>query len=129
MESLLAQHGARWYSHHMTTTETPITLRDYLKAGTPHAACDHAMTKAGRAACRRAKVVQTTETIVTAAFVFVRQARAEGCVNLLHRITLDEVASERQYSPRDWDPKLACRLVRDQAYLMGEWDILSDDWR
>lgn len=113
----------------MTTTETPLTLREYLKAGTPHAACDHEMTKAGRAACRRQKVKDTTDSIVVAAFVFVRQARAEGMSNLLHRITLDEVASERRISEGAWNPKLAERMVRERATLMGEWDILSDDWR
>lgn len=92
----------------MTTTETPISLRDYLKAGTPHAACDHPMTKSGRAACRRAKKVETTKTIVNHTFVFVRRAREAGCVNLIHRITLDEVAQEHGYVPADWDPKLAC---------------------
>lgn len=104
-----------------------MTLRDYLKAGTPHATCNHPMTKSGRAACRRAKVVQTTETIVNHTFVFVRRARSEGCVNLIHRITLDEVAQEHGYSPNQWDPKLACRLVRDQAHLMGEWELLAED--
>src|SRR3546814_12400600 len=105
----------------MTTTETPISLRDYLKAGTAHAACDHPMTKAGRAQCRRDKIKETTDSIVTAAFVFVRQARSEGCVNLLQRITLDEVASERRISPNQWNPKLAERMVRERATLMGEW--------
>lgn len=111
----------------MTTTETPITLREYLKAGTAHARCDHPMTKAGRAACRRQKKVETTETIVNHTFVFVRRARAEGCVNVIRRITLDEVAQEHGYVPSQWDPKLACRLVRDQAHLMGEWELLDDE--
>lgn len=125
----LTHGGMTRYSHHMTTTETPITLRDYLKAGTAHAACDHAMTKAGRAECRRNKIKETTDSIVTAAFVFVRQARSEGHVNLLHRITLDEVASERRIPEKAWNPKLAERLVKERASLMDEWDILSDDWR
>jgi hypothetical protein len=113
----------------MTTTETPISLRDYLKAGTAHAACDHPMTKAGRAQCRRDKVKATTETIVNHTFVFVRQARAEGHVNLIHRITLDEVAQEHGYSPRDWNPTLAVRLVKENARLMDETNLLADDMR
>lgn len=113
----------------MTTTETPISLRDYLKAGTPHAACDHPMTKAGRAQCRRDKIKKTTDIIVTATFVFVRQARSEGMSNLVHEITLWEVAQERGYEAKQWDPKLAARLVRERASLMDEWDILSDEWR
>lgn len=113
----------------MTTTETPLTLNEYLRAGTAHARCDHPMTKAGRAQCRRDKIKETTDSIVTAAFVFVRQARSEGCVNLLQRVTLDEVASERRISPNQWNPKLAERMVRERASLMDEWDILSDDWR
>lgn len=108
-------------------TETPMTLREYMKAGTPHAACDHPMTKSGRAACRRAKVVQTTNTIVNHTFVFVRRARSEGMSNLIHRITLDEVAQEHGYRVNQWDHKLAERMVRDRAQLMGEWELLADD--
>lgn len=106
-----------------------MTLSEYLRAGTAHASCSHPMTKAGRAACRRAKKVATTETIVNHTFVFVRRARAEGCVNMIHRITLDEVAQEHGYVPADWDPKLAVRLVKENARLMGEWELLADDMR
>lgn len=113
----------------MTTTETPISLRDYLKAGTPHAACDHPMTKAGRAACRRAKVKATTETIVNHTFVFTRRARSEGCVNTIAEITLWEVAQEHGYEAKEWDPKLAVRLVKENARLMDETDLLADDMR
>jgi hypothetical protein len=98
-----------------------------MKTNQTHAACNHPATKAARAACRRAKVVDTTETIVNHTFVFVRRARAEGHVNLIHRITLDEVAQAHGYTPRDWDPKLACRLVRDKANLRGEWELLADE--
>lgn len=112
-----------------TITETPLTLSQYLKAGTPHASCSHPMTKAGRAQCRRDRVKATTETIVNHTFVFVRRARAEGCVNMIHRITLDEVAQEHGYVPADWDPKLAVRLVKENARLMGEWELLADDMR
>lgn len=38
-----------------TTREIPLTLREYMKAGTAHAACDHPMTKSGRAKCRAKK--------------------------------------------------------------------------
>jgi hypothetical protein len=36
-----------------TVTETPLTLSQYLKAGTSHAACDHQSTKKARANCRK----------------------------------------------------------------------------
>ncbi len=110
-------------------TETPLTLSQYLKAGTPHASCSHPMTKAGRAQCRRERVKATTETIVNHTFVFVRCARSEGCVNLIHRITLDEVAQEHGYEPKDWNPALAVRLVKAEAQLMGEWELLADDMK
>lgn len=110
-------------------TETPLTLREFMKAGTPHASCDHPMTKAGRAQCRRERVKVTTETIVNHTFVFVRRARSEGCVNLIHRITLDEVAQEHGYSPKDWNPTLAVRLVKENARLMDETHLLADDMR
>lgn len=113
----------------MTTTETPLTLNEYLRAGTPHAACDHPMTKAGRAQCRREKIKRTSDSIATAAIVFVRQARAEGHSNLLHRITLDEVASERRISPKEWNPALAVRLVKESARMMDETHLLGDDMR
>src|SRR3546814_19947613 len=104
----------------MTTTETPITLSQYLKAGTAHATCDHPMTKAGRAWCRREKIKRTSDSIATAAIVFVRQARAEGNSHLLNRINLDEVASERRISPQEWNQALAVRLVKDRARMMAE---------
>lgn len=85
------------------------------------------MTKLGRSQCRRERVKATTETIVNHTFVFVRRARSQGCVNMIHRITLDEIAQEHGYTPRDWDPKLACRLVRDEAHLMGEWELLAEE--
>jgi hypothetical protein len=113
----------------MTTTETPISLRDYLKAGTAHAACDHPMTKAGRAQCRRDKVRATSKCIATAALVFVRKARAEGHVNLLHRITLDEVASERRISPKEWNPTIAVREVKSLAQMLDETHLLGDDMK
>lgn len=87
------------------------------------------MTKAGRAQCRRDKIKRNTETIVNHTFVFVRRARSEGHVNLIHRITLDEVAQEHGYSPKDWNPALAVRLVKENARLMGEWELLADDMR
>jgi hypothetical protein len=92
-----------------------------------HSNCDHPATKSARSACRRAKLVETTDIIVNHTFVFVRRARAEGHVNLIHRITLDEIAQEHGYTPREWDPKLACRMVRDRANAMGEWNILADE--
>lgn len=112
-----------------TTTEIPLTLREYMKAGTAHAACDHPMTKAGRAQCRRDKVRATSKSIAIAAIVFVRKARAEGHVNLLHRITLDEVASERRISPKEWNPTIAVREVKESARLMNEMDLLGDDMK
>lgn len=112
-----------------TTTEIPLTLREYMKAGTPHAACDHPMTKAGRAWCRREKIKRTSDSIATAAIVFVRQARAEGMSNLIHRITLDEVASERRISPSQWNPALAVRLVKESCRLMDETHLLGDDMK
>lgn len=113
----------------MTTTETPMTLSEYLRAGTAHASCSHPMTKAGRAACRRQKIKDTTETIVNHTFVFTRRARAEGCVNTIAEITLWEVAQEHGYEAKEWDPKLAVRLVKENARLMGETDLLADDMR
>jgi len=98
-----------------------------MKTTTNHSNCDHPATKSARSACRRESVRATTDTIVNHTFVFVRRARAAGHVNLIHRITLDEVAQEHGYSPREWDPKLACRMVRDRANTMGEWNILADE--
>lgn len=112
-----------------TTTEIPLTLSQYLKAGTPHAACEHPMTKAGRAQCRRDRVRATSKFIAVAAIVFVRRARAEGHVNLLHRITLDEVASERGISPKEWNPTIAVREVKESARLMDETHLLGDDMK
>ncbi|QEQ93666.1 hypothetical protein SEA_ZUKO_88 [Streptomyces phage Zuko] len=110
-------------------TETPLTLSQYLAAGTAHAACDHPMTKAGRAQCRRDKVRATSKLIAVAAIVFVRRARAKGHVNLLHRITLDEVASERGISPKEWSPAIAVREVKESARLMDETHLLGDDMK
>lgn len=92
-----------------------------------HTHCQHEPTKAARAACRRERVRVTTDTIVNHTFVFVRRARAEGHVNMIHRITLDEIAQEHGYEPRDWDSALACRMVRDRAHLMDEWELLDDE--
>jgi hypothetical protein len=94
-----------------------------------HSRCQHEATKAARSACRRERVKETTATIVNHTFVFVRRARAEGCVNMIHRITLDEVAQEHGYRLADWNPALAVRLVHETARLMGEWEILADDMR
>jgi hypothetical protein len=90
-----------------------------------HAKCVHENTKAARALCRREHVVSNTDMVVTHAFVFVREARAQGFVNKLERITLDEVAQEHGITK--WDYKLAEKMVLDRAYLMSELDLLGDD--
>jgi len=97
------------------------------KTNSNHSACDHPATKAARSACRRERVKATTDIIVNHTFVFVRRAREAGHANLIHRITLDEIAQQHGYTPREWDPKLACRMVRDRANAMGEWELLADD--
>ena len=94
---------------------------------TNHSACDHPATKAARSACRRERVKATTDIIVNHTFVFVRRARAQGHANLIHRITLDEIAQEHGYVPAQWDHRLAERMVRDRANAMGEWELLADD--
>lgn len=90
-----------------------------------HSACNHPATKSARAACRRERTRYNTDMVVTHTFVFVRRARAEGCVNTIKEITLYEVAQE--HGIEDWDFKLACRMVRDRAHLMSEWDLLDEE--
>lgn len=94
-----------------------------------HSQCDHESTKAARSQCRRELVRATSKSIAIAAIVFVRRARAEGHVNLLHHITLDEVASERNISPSQWNPTIAVREVKESARLMNETHLLGDDMR
>lgn len=90
-----------------------------------HDICNHPHTKAARAECRRGHTKQFTDALVTHTFVFVRQARKQGHNNLIHEITLYEVAQE--YGITDWDFKLACRMVRDHALLMDEFDLLAPE--
>lgn len=98
-----------------------------MTTNTNHSQCTHEATKAARSACRRERVKATTDTIVNHTFVFVRRARAEGCVNTIKEITLWEVAQEHGYEAKEWDFKLAARMVRDRAQLMGEWELLDDE--
>jgi hypothetical protein len=63
--------------------------------------------------------------LVNHTFVFVRRARQQGYDNLIHEVTLYEVAQEQGIT--DWDFKLACRMVRDRAHQMAEWDLLAPE--
>lgn len=92
---------------------------------TSHTNCTHPHTKAARAACRREVTKYNTDIVVNYTFVFVRRARAEGMINLIHEVTLYEIAQEHGIT--DWDFKLACHMVRDRANLMGEWDLLAPE--
>lgn len=108
-------------------TETPLTLSEYLRAGTAHAACTHPMTKAGRAWCRREKIKSNTDTIVNHTIVFVRRARSEGHANLISQMTPWEIAQEHGYDTKDWNYKLAERLIRERCKAMDETHLLAPD--
>lgn len=88
-----------------------------------HDHCNHPHTKAARSACRRETTKSNTDTVVNHAFVFTRQARALGHSNFIFEVTLYEIA--QQHGITDWDFKLACRMVRDRALLMDEFDLLA----
>lgn len=91
-----------------------------------HHFCDHVNSKGARAVCRRERPVANTESVVTRAFVFVRQARAQGFSNLLSAMTLEESAQELGLGGK-YNLVTAIALVKERATLMGEWDIIADD--
>lgn len=93
---------------------------------TAHHFCYHENTKAARALCRRERPLSNTEMVVTRAFVFVRQARAQGFANLLSVMSLEESAQELGVGGR-YNLAIAIAMVKERATLMGEWEIIADD--
>lgn len=93
---------------------------------TTHHYCDHENSKAARALCRRERPVSNAEMVVTRAFVFVRQARAQGFSNLLSTLTLEESAQELGVGGK-YNLVTAIAMVKERATLMGEWGIIADD--
>lgn len=93
---------------------------------TAHHYCDHENTKAARALCRRERPLANTKSVVIRAFVFVRQARAQGFSNLLSVMTLEESAQELGVGGR-YNLVTAISMVKERATAMDEWAIIADD--
>jgi hypothetical protein len=71
--------------------------------------------------------IETAEMIASAAIVFVRQARAEGYANKLTAQTIDGMAQELGIDPKRWTWSTVIRIVKANAKLMGETELLDLD--
>lgn len=97
----------------------------YTKYMMNHAKCDHESTRAARAACRKEKNFELADRVALRTYYWVKKARDEGYTNRIHQITVFEMA--REMGIKDFDYKLAQRLVVSKVKSLRQLDMLGDD--
>lgn len=69
---------------------------------------------------------EIAEMVATGAIVFVRRARADGCVNMLTRELLYAIAQELDLDPEtEFSIRTAISIAKRNAALMGETRLLD----
>jgi hypothetical protein len=69
---------------------------------------------------------EIADMVATSAIVFVRRARADGCVNKLTRQLLYEIAQELDLDPEtEFSIRTAISIAKRNAALMGETSLLD----
>ena len=72
---------------------------------------------------------QVAETIATRAIVHTRKAQAQGCVNVITRLAIEEHATALNIPGDTFSVRTVARIVQNRCRLMGEMQLLGEELR